>query len=161
MILDLMKLSPEGETFTGEDPASVLELGEDRFVHPDSPVRYDLFVQKVGHELIVRGALNATVRVLCGRCGGFFSTTLAVSSFLRAYPIREGLETLDITGDLREDLLVELPSFPTCSWTGGGVCPYSGVNLDELKAPDAPPDEDRWAALDRWREDPGGSGRRA
>lgn len=152
MIIDLMKLSPEGETFTGADAPEVLDIDQDRFVHPAEPIRYDLFAQVVGQELIVRGSVNTTVKVLCGRCAGFFSTTLSVSSFLRAYSIREGVQSVDITEDLREELLVELPSFPSCSWDGKGICPYSGVNLEELQVPEEAPDESCWGALDQWKE---------
>lgn len=152
MIIEIPKLSPEGSTFTGELPASILQLEEDKFAHPDGPVKYDLFVYLVSHELIVKGRLEVPVKLLCGRCGGFFSTNLIVSSFLRGYPVSEGVDKLDITDDLREDLVLEIPSYPRCEYEGTGVCPFSGVNLDELKVKEPPPVASPWSALDQLKK---------
>lgn len=152
MIIDIPKLSPEGSTFTGELPASILQLDEDKFAHPDGPVTYDLFVYLVSSELIVKGRLEAPVKLLCGRCGGFFSTNLIVSSFLRGYPVSEGVDKVDITDDLREDLVLEIPSYPKCAYEGTGVCPFSGVNLDEMTVKEPPPVESPWSALDKLKK---------
>lgn len=152
MIIEIPKLSPEGSTFVGELPGSILELEEDKFAHADGPVSYDFFVYVVSHELIVKGRVEAPVKLLCGRCGGFFSTKLVVSSFLRGFPIAEGLEKLDITGDIREDVLLELPNYPRCGYEGAGTCPFSGINLDELKVAEPPPVESPWSALDKLKK---------
>lgn len=148
MKIDIPKISPDGSTYEGEDPPEVLDLEQDKFARAAGPVRYSLFAQKVAHELIVTGRIWAPVKLLCGRCGDFFSTTLEVSSFLRAYEFSDGQEELDLTPDIREDVLLELPAYPRCSWQGEGVCPFSGVNVSKLKLPDVPQADDRWAALD-------------
>lgn len=149
MIVEIFKLSPEGSQLTGEEPGSILELEQDKFVHSDGPIQYDLFAYVVHHELIVKGTLKAPMAMLCGRCAGFFSTFLTVSSFLHAYPIAEGMDKVDITEDIREDILVEIPSYPSCPWQGRGVCPHSGVNLDEMTIPDSFPGDSAWGALDK------------
>jgi len=148
MIIEIAKISPEGSTYAGELPGDVLELDGDKFAHADGPVACDFFVYLVSHEMIVKGTIQAPLRLLCGRCGGFFSTTITVSSFLRAYPIQEGLEKMDITGDIREDVVLEIPSYPRCAWKGEGVCPYSGVDLSELNIAEPPPADNPWSALD-------------
>ena len=148
MIIEIPKISPDGSTYRGEEPGEMLDLVGDKFAHADGPVSYDLFVYFAAQELIVQGRLEAPVKVLCCRCAGFYSTKLVVSSFLRGYPITDGLETLDITGDIREDILLELPSYPRCGYEGEGVCPHSGVNLAELKLEEPPRMDDPWGALD-------------
>ncbi|HMP73839.1 MAG TPA: hypothetical protein PKE55_11315 [Kiritimatiellia bacterium] len=127
----------------------MLDLEGDRFVRPEGPVEFDFFLQLIPHELIVTGTVQSEVKVLCGRCAGFFSTTLRVSSFLRAYPIQDGAETVELTEDVREDLLLEIPSYPSCSWDGEGICPFSGVDLNELKQPPAPARAECWDELNR------------
>lgn len=152
MIIEITKLPPEGSAYSAELPGSILELEEDKFAHADGPVKCDFFVYVVSHELIVKGTVEVPVKLLCGRCGGFFSTKLVVSSFLRGYPIAEGLETLDITADIREDVLVEIPTYPRCGYEGSGICPFSGVNLDELKVLEPPPVESPWSVLDKLKK---------
>ena len=152
--IEIGKISPDGSRYEGEEPGEILELENDKFAHAGEPVRYDFEARKVGHEVIVTGRVVAPVKLLCGRCGEFFSTSLEVSSFLHAYEFSEGQEDLDLTADIREDVLLELPAYPKCSWQGEGVCPFSGVNVSNLKPPDAPRADDRWAALDGLKPPP-------
>ena len=150
MIIEVARISEDGSTYEGEEPGAILELEKDKFAHADGPVRYRIEARIVSREVVVRGRLSADVSLLCGRCGGFFSTTIEVSSFLRAFSISEGTETLDLTADFREDILLELPSYPACSWGGeSGVCPHSGVNLDDRKGQEQPGGDNRWDALDQ------------
>lgn len=148
MIIEIAKLSPEGSQLTGEIPGSILELEQDKYAHSDGPITYDFFAYVVSHELIVKGTLKAPLSMLCGRCAEFFSTFITVSSFLRAYPITEGVEKVDLTDDIREDIIIEIPSYPSCSWEGNGVCPFSGVNIDEMKLNEKLPDDNPFGILD-------------
>ena len=84
LVISVQKVSPDGSRYEGEEEGVMLDLEGDKFARPDGPVRYDLFVQLTSAELIVSGKLQAQMTLLCGRCGGFFSTTLGVSAFLRA-----------------------------------------------------------------------------
>ena len=150
MIIDIPKLSPEGTQLAGEIPGEILGLEEDKFAHSDGPIQYDVFAYIVSHELIVKGVLKAPVALLCGRCAEFYSTFLVVSSFLRAYPISEGVEKVDLTDDIREDIIVEIPSYPACPYKGGGVCTFSGVNLDEMKLNEQLPSDGPFGILDKF-----------
>jgi len=150
MIIEIAKLSPEGSQLNGEIPGSILELEEDKYAHSDGPIEYDFFAYVVSHELIVKGTLKAPVSMLCGRCAEFFSTFLTVSSFLRAYPISDGVEKVDLSSDIREDIILEIPSYPACPWEGKGACPFSGVNLDEMKLNEKLPDTTPWGILDKF-----------
>jgi len=148
MIIEIFKLSPEGSNLTGEDPGEILELENDKFAHAAGPVKYDLFAYIVSHELIVKGTLTVELSMLCGRCAEFFSTFVTVSSFLHAYPISDGVDKVDVTPDIREDILLEIPSYPSCPWKGTGVCPNSGVNLEVMKLKETLPSDGMWSALD-------------
>ncbi|MFH0953036.1 MAG: DUF177 domain-containing protein [Verrucomicrobiota bacterium] len=131
MIINVSRISPDGERLIGEEPAEILELGEEKRLKVEGPVRFDLFAQKAGPELIVQGKLGLSLAVECSRCADFFSTTLEDSSFLRAYPVPEGTETVDLTGDIREDILLNLPVVSLCSPACKGLCPRCGKNLNE------------------------------
>ena len=102
------------------------------------------------HELVVRGLLKVPLSARCRRCADFFSTTLRDSSFLRAYPVPEGTETVDLTDDIREDILVNLPVFPLCSPGCKGLCPQCGKNWNAgpCSCQPAPGGAGSWSALD-------------
>ena len=119
-----------GSDLVGEDPGSILELEDDLFTNVNSPVRYDLFAQHVSNELVVRGTLSVDLEVKCARCSSFFSTTVSDSDFLRAYSASKDAESVDITADMREDLLLHIPSFLVCEESCKGLCAQCGADLN-------------------------------
>ena len=151
MIIELGKVSEDGSQYVGEDAESILGLEEQKRVRVTSPVRYDLFVEKLGTELIVRGTIEVDMDIECGRCTDFFSTTVSDSSFLRAYEISEKTETVDVTPDIREDILLDMPAYPLCSQECKGLCAQCGTNLnrEQCACKQAVKEENRWAELNR------------
>lgn len=148
MHIQLNQVLPDGSVYEGEEPGSILELENDPLARARGPVGYSLNANVTSDQLVVTGRLWAELGLLCGRCGHFSSTRIEVSSFLRAYSLSQRIEAVDVTPDIREDILVALPSFSVCSWKGeSGVCPESGVDIDALKRDTVDADDDRWDAL--------------
>lgn len=151
MKIEVSKIPPEGDRFEGEEPAEILELEGNPLAKPEGPVYYDFQVEKVSHELIVSGTLRVKMAFECSKCADFFSTTMTVSSFLRAYAVPEGTETVDLTEDIREDILVNLATFPLCSPTCKGLCPQCGKNWNEgpCSCKPASGEGSGWSELDK------------
>ncbi len=151
MIVDIPKVGPEGETFEGEEPAELLELADPDEVRPTGPIVYRLCAELVSGGLLVAGAVSVPLQVACARCGDFFSTTAGDSSFLRDYPLAEGQVEVDVTPDLREAILLEIPRFPLCRPDCAGLCPHCGKNRNRepCACPDRPADPGGpWSALE-------------
>jgi uncharacterized protein len=149
MIIWIARIPAEGSHYEGSDPAEVMDLADDRFVRVAGDVRYSLYAQYVSSELVVRGELSVDIEAACTRCTEFFSTTVVDSDFLRAYPASEDVDFVDVSEDMREDLLLHFPAFPVCSEECKGLCPQCGANLS--KGPCACEKGDRpnpWSALD-------------
>ncbi|MDF7806812.1 DUF177 domain-containing protein [Pontiellaceae bacterium B12219] len=143
------RIPEEGSNYEGDEPGSIIQAEQEQFLQNPRDVHYTLYVQRVSDELVVRGALDVDVDLQCARCSEFFSTTVSVSDFLRAYPAPDGTDSVDITDDLREEILLHVPGFPVCSEECEGVCPQCGVDLNkgscECKKEDGPT---AWSALD-------------
>lgn len=150
MIIDVPKLRPDGEWFEGEESASILDVHDPAF-RAAGPVRYRLFVQAVSGQLVVKGSVSVPVEMQCVRCTEFYSTTIAESSFLRTYEISGATETVDVTPDIREDILLQLPHHPVCSVDCKGLCPQCGTNLNKGSCDCRPPADHRWGALDNMK----------
>ena len=149
MIIEVPKLPPEGAAFRGEEPAALLDLHGPHLARAGGPVRYDLFAQVVSHELIVRGTVETELDVECRRCAEFYSTSVREPAFLQSYDLTGNPETVDVTQDLREAVLLQLPMYPVCRPECRGLCPQCGKNLNEgACACRPPPAEGRWGALD-------------
>ena len=149
MIIEIKKIDPDGSRYAGAEPAEILELAPGAAVWPSGPVTYDFFVQLAGPELVVQGTLQVSLEGRCGRCAGKFSTNLTVSDFLCARELPEGLDSVDLTGDIREEVLLRLPNYPLCLPDCRGLCPQCGKNLNQgpCRCTTQPVDS-RWAGLE-------------
>ena len=146
------QIGENGYSASGEEPGELLDLDHDPVARAAGPVRYELTVERAGPELVVRGTLAAPLRLRCSRCAQFFSTTVQVSSFLHAYEWAENPEFLDVSADVREDVMLEIPGFPLCRASCKGLCAQCGQNLNEGPCVCGPPEwtPSPWAALDGW-----------
>ena len=131
MIIQVDKIPEQGISLEGEEPAELLALEQSAEFHPAGPLSYDLYAQLVDGMLIVRGSLSAEMKGCCARCTQIFSTTVSDSGFLRDYSDLQGLEEVDITEDLREAIILNLPRFPLCDEACKGLCPQCGKDLNE------------------------------
>ena len=155
--IETTQIGEDGYAVSGEEPGDLLDLAQDPVARANGPIRYELAVEQAGQELIVRGQAEAPLMLRCSRCAQFFSTTARVSSFLHAYESAEHPEFLDVSDDVREDLLLEIPGFPLCQAGCKGLCARCGQDLNEGACGCVPSEEgpSPWSALDKWIATPG------
>ena len=110
---------------------------EDEFLKPFAGLRYELGVILVGTELLVRGKLEQDFEAACSRCGEDFDFTVKIHDFAASFAVNEKTEFVELTTELRECILLDLPTYPVCRED----CP--GIEKTETEAPDF-----RWDALD-------------
>jgi len=67
-------------------------------------------------------------------------------------------ESVDLTPDIRESMILAFPHYPVCSRICKGLCARCGTNLNRDACDCAPPNDNRWVQLDMLevREDPDG-----
>ncbi|RKX37502.1 MAG: hypothetical protein DRP64_17075 [Verrucomicrobia bacterium] len=149
MKIMVARIPEEGSSYDGSDPGAVMGLAGDPFVKVEGDVQYTLQAQCISEELIVCGALSVDLGLKCTRCSEFFSTTVTDSDFLRAYSASREIDSVDITPDMREDLLLHIPAFPVCSEGCKGLCTQCGADLNkgscDCEAGERP---NPWSALD-------------
>src|SRR5688572_30367280 len=130
--------------------------------HLVTPLEMHLEVQQAQQDVIVLGTVKGEAEVACRRCLAPVRVPIDqdVTLLFRAgvsqveaeaeeiYPLPERGNTLDLTGPLREHLLLAVPEFLECQEACKGLCPHCGVNLNETTCScgEARTD-DRWAAL--------------
>ena len=137
LVVDVSRLASEGETLEGE--VFCVDIDEE-FVRPFGGVRYRLGVQLFGTELLVRGRLEQAFDLVCSRCGEDFDTTIKVEDFTESYEVGENTREVDLTEDVRESIILTLPTYPVCRKDCPGI-----VRKDET------PSDDRWSALDQFK----------
>ena len=148
LLIDVARLDTEGEDYSGVLDDAVLELNDD-YLKPFAGIRYELFVQQLGHELLVRGKLEQDFDAVCSRCGGDFDFTVRVDDFVTSLEVDEKTEFVDLTDELRESIILSLPTYPVCREDCQGVCAQCGKNLNEGPCScRAEHHDSRWNVLD-------------
>jgi len=167
MIIELSEIPPEGRNYRGEEPVEALELTDEGGPRVAGPLEYHFRADLVVDELIVRGRLGVRVDFVCSRCAERFESLVVEPHFNCALDIRARAEAggsaderrqrvgagekptrVDLTGDIREAILLAFPSHPVCSADCKGLCAQCGTNLNLGSCDCRPPEDRRWQALE-------------
>ena len=144
----------------GTESADILELppNADPPLAPAGDITYRLSAVMAGADLIVTGTASVPLATVCARCLDDIRVTIAVKDLCFHFEKVRDLE-VDLTDDVREELLLAVPSCFYCSPDCKGICPMCGANLNhascacdkqqaEPEPDDAPSPWDQLDALD-------------
>lgn len=165
MKIDVARLDEGGEDFEGEISSDILEVSTDAQVRPNSSINYKIHAILIDDELIISGNLNINILFRCSSCSEEFSRKIDVKAFNYAYNINdtgendeflEGettkydklSESIDLTKDIRESILLAFPANPICNVGCAGLCPQCGINKNIETCDCKPPSDGRWDLLD-------------
>jgi uncharacterized protein len=130
--------------------------------HLVTPLAMHLEVREAEDDVVVTGRVEGEAEVACRRCLAPVRVPIDqdVTLVFRAgvsqveaeaeevYPLPERGNVLDLTGPLREHLLLAVPDFLECREECKGLCPHCGVDLNETTCScEHSQGDDRWAAL--------------
>ena len=128
MRIHLDQIPSEGLALEGEESCEVLTI-DDHQTWFEQPLCYALFASIVSDSLLVKGRLWTKVSLACGRCLTKFVHPLVVDEFFFEEELGQR-HWFDLTENLREDILLQLPQRALCEPTCKGLCPVCGQNLN-------------------------------
>lgn len=150
-------LPDEPYELRGEEDSAFLELesSERLPMTPDKTVRYDLSASLAGNDLLVKGFAEFGLDTVCARCDAPIRRTIRADEIC-IYRENARDQEVDLTEDVREELLLALPTYFHCSEDCKGICPRCGADLnkeacrcklenDEIRDDDG---DSPWKALD-------------
>ncbi len=129
MKINVKRIPAGGETLLGTEPGSIMELEDPELGFPHE-IGYRLQAQIQGNALLVVGTLDTSARLLCSRCLVNFELPLHIGQFV-VHQELHGEDFVDLTANIREDILLELPQRALCRPECKGLCPNCGKNLNE------------------------------
>jgi uncharacterized protein len=148
MKVNVKRIPAGGEHLQGEIPATIIDW-VDEDVAFLAQITYDLQAQIQNNALLVTGHLATPVRLRCSRCLNHFLQLLRVQAFVFHRELA-GEDFVDLTENIREDILLELPQRALCRPDCPGLCPRCGTDLSAGACQCAPLRVDlRWHALDQ------------
>ncbi len=127
-----------------------------------TPLDVQLDVQQTGSDVLVRGAIEGEAELACRRCLNTVTTPIeeevallfregvseAEAEAAEIYPLSEKAQELDLSGAIREHLVLAVPEFAICSETCKGLCPSCGANRNETTCRcEQVSVDNRWTAL--------------
>ena len=153
MKIHLRQIPDDGLHIEGEESADFLALPAEDHVRPLGPMHYSLDLGMSSDGVWATGELSLEVELQCVRCMEPFAYPLNIPDVALQLE-RPAQETVDLTPELREDIILALPAYPHCDWSGERVCPGRQVAQGEAAAPAESPDGDSrppsaWETLDQ------------
>ncbi len=115
----------------GTESADILELPADADppLAPAGDITYHLSAVMAGADLIVTGSVSVPLATVCARCLDDIRVPISVKKLCFHFEKVKDLE-VDLTDDVREELLLAIPSCFYCSPDCKGICPMCGTNLN-------------------------------
>jgi uncharacterized protein len=142
------KIPSGGRRFEVEEAAEHYELSHQDFLFND-PIRIAVNVEVVSATLIVSGTLSTKIQLRCSRCLKDFSEDWANTDYHFDCALPDPHDTIDLTDDIREDIILGLPVKPLCREGCKGLCQACGKdwNTGTCKCEQSKTDL-RWYRLD-------------
>ena len=155
LLINLEDLPEEGMALSGELPADLFDLpdGDARAV---GPLKYELWAQRFGSELLLTGEISAPFEFTCVRTLEPFVQTIRLEAAAISLEIDKSSE-IEASEALREEVLMEFPANPRSDEADEPQeCKIDSRYLsvdkpgeDGLSTPPRPEKDDRWSALDQ------------
>jgi DUF177 domain-containing protein len=144
---DVLRLKAGPEEHQLSESASVFGLEDDPEYSFKEPINLELLLKLAGETVLISGKISTVAKATCARCLEELPLSLS-ANFHLAYMDDPRLldldknpeleddgtfyydgESVDLTEELRELLLLELPSIPACTLKPGDICPVRNVQV--------------------------------
>lgn len=99
-------------------------------VHPKNPFEVTASINVVDSQLVVQAKISCCLQMICGRCLEEFTQTVS-PKVLFSYTVGP-TDVVDITDDVRQELVLTYPIIPICREDCKGLCQSCGQNLNQV-----------------------------
>ena len=129
MKIETAHIPAAGLDIEAQEEASIMQMEAEghRFT---KPIHLKLNVNLVGETLYVKGHLHTTATLCCDRCLEWFDRPIGNDKFVFEKKVKYHGEIIDLTENIREDIIVSLPLKTVCRQECRGLCPHCGRNLN-------------------------------
>ena len=155
LLVHLRHLANHEVTLEGELSVAELDLDlHDEMLGVNQPVVHHLTAELLDDSLLVRGTLEVVLDCECVRCLKPFQQRLKLNDWAchlalkgeESVPVVD--DSVDLTPQIREDILLAFPAHPVCNRACGGLAgTNSGAKQNKAGPPASNPSA--WAELDK------------
>lgn len=130
IVIRIHTLDKNWKEFAGTEPSSFLEIEDSEMMSFPVAMNYELRASLVNGGVLVEGRVWTEIEAQCGRCLERFRREVVNDGVCHFYSEPEDDE-LDISEDLREDMVLMLPLNPLCNDDCKGLCLNCGADAGE------------------------------
>ncbi len=127
LLVNTAHVRGHGTNIGGELAPQVFEIDKVDRLRSSSPLHYSLHVRIVEQSLLVQGTLECNLQCECDRCLCEYDQSIEINNVCHYFEI-PGDKIVDITDEIREDILIMFPQKYLCSAECMGLCPSCGRN---------------------------------
>lgn len=128
MTITVAKISEDGLRVTESLDPEPLGLATHDLAF-SAPIAVSAFVQRSEDELLMAAEADSTIAVVCSRC-----LVTVQRPYHHAFQVDveiQGRLAVDVTDELRQEILLSYPMTSLCREECRGLCPACGQNLNE------------------------------
>jgi uncharacterized protein len=151
LIVCVNDLPAAGLERTGRIEYADLGIDADELASFPEPLSIRLRIAPVQAGILVTGELRGVLRMSCDRCLAPVDVAVADEEVCHHYP-EVAEPVLDLTDDIREDILLAFPQGCLCRDDCRGLCPQCGRDLNKgvCTCADSSDLGGPWGVLDGW-----------
>lgn len=149
--ISVAHLKKEPVALIGTEGEEFLDLPADDQFAIVSPMSYDLVATYVSGSALVTGVCRLTISGICGRCLERAQKVVETPELKLYFDLSNVKDFLDISDDIRSEMLLALPVNFLCREDCLGLCPFCGGNRNEnpCDCREKNSGGDVWSALDK------------
>lgn len=127
MKINISDIRPQGSDFNGQ--LSLEELGATEVIEFVEPIKIIANVEQVGREIIAKAHVSGKYSAVCSRCLGHVEQ-IWEKKFLIGLEIEPKAVDVNLGEEVRQEVILNLPTKILCEKECKGLCPNCGVNLN-------------------------------
>ena len=130
--VNIADIGPDGLELSGSENGAFLELNEAGGFPCTmiGDVHYHLHAALAGRDLLATGSASVRIRTQCAMCLKEIEKEIG-SDKICIFREKVPNEIIDLSDDIREDILLAVPDRFKCSEKCRGLCPGCGADLNE------------------------------
>jgi uncharacterized protein len=143
ILINIRQLQKQNLQLAGELVPLELNLnGLDECIEVSLPIRYQLEAEMMDSQVLVRGCITLQLELTCVRCLKQFSQPCDFTDWACDLALEGEDKTpvandcVDLTPQIREDILLAFPQHPLCETGCGGLKRLSGAAVDRRIGPE-------------------------
>ena len=150
-------LDRDGIDISGSEPSGFIDNADSELLSCCSPVEYELHAALVSNGILVTGKALAELKLECGRCLKTFKYKVKTTEICHFYE-KVKIQELDVSDDIREDILIAFPTNYLCKEDCKGLCHKCGIDLNKSECscsidpspePEDSEEDSPWVELDK------------